>query len=164
MPGAARREIVADGEVGVYHCVARCVRRAYLCGKDHVTGKNFDHRKDWVRQGLERLAGAFAIDVCSFAIMDNHLHVIIRQRPDVAKQWSSEEVTRRWRMIFGKFPKTRQDRRRLDIQVEVESADIKLVKQRRQRLASLSWFMRCLCEPIARRANPGSSMSSPNQM
>ena len=153
MPGAARREIVADGEVGAYHCMAWCVRRAYLCGKDKLSGKSFEHRKDWVRQALERLAGSFAIDISGFAIMDNHLHVIVKQRPDLAKEWSAKEVTGRWRTIFGKPPKTKSEREAFDLLVDVESRDSKLVKLRRQRLASVSWFMRCLCEPIARRAN-----------
>ena len=153
MPSVTRREIVADGEVGAYHCTARCVRRAFLCGMDRLTGKNFDHRKKWVHQSLERLAGSFAIDISTFAIMDNHLHVIIRQRPDVAKEWSAHEVTRRWRTIFGKLPNTKSEREAFNLLVELESRDIKLVKLRRSRLANVSWFMRCLCEPIARRAN-----------
>ena len=153
MPGSARREIVAEGEVGVYHCMARCVRRAFLCGKDRLTGKDCSHRKEWVRTGLERLAGSFSIDISGFAIMENHLHVILRQRPDVAKGWSAEDVTRRWRMIFGAPPKTKQERERFETVVAVESQDAKLVKLRRARLSSVSWFMRCLCEPIARRAN-----------
>ena len=153
MPGAARREIVAEGEVGVYHCMARCVRRAFLCGKDRLSGKDYTHRKEWVRAGLERLAGSFAVDISGFAILDNHLHVIVRQRPDVAKGWSAEDVTRRWRLIFGSPPKTKQERERFETVVAVESQDAKLVKLRRARLSSVSWFMRCLCEPIARRAN-----------
>ena len=153
MPGSARREIVADGEVGAYHCMARCVRRAYLCGRDSLTGKSFEHRKQWIEQSLEQLAGAFAIDVSSYAVMDNHVHVILRQRPDIAKAWSAEDVTRRWRSIFGKPAQTKQERDRLQLLVDAESANPKLVRERRQRLASISWFMRCLCEPIARRAN-----------
>ena len=153
MAGAPRREIVAAGEVGAYHCMARCVRRAYLCGKDKLTDKDFSHRKDWVRDSLERLAGAFAIDISGFAIMDNHLHVIVRQRPDLAKGWSPVDVTQRWRMIFGKPPRTKSEREAFQTLVDVEARDSKLVKLRRQRLASVSWFMRCLCEPIARRAN-----------
>jgi hypothetical protein len=38
MPTYARRHIVVEDEVGVYHCVARCVRRAFLCGVDSYTG------------------------------------------------------------------------------------------------------------------------------
>jgi len=69
MPAYARSEIVASGEVGIYHCIARCVRRAFLCGQDVVTGRNFDHRRRWVESRLEALAGIFAIDVCGFAIL-----------------------------------------------------------------------------------------------
>ena len=64
MPSYARKEIVPDGEVGVYHCVNRCVRRAWLCGDDPVSGRSYQHRKDWIRDRLEELAGSFAVDVC----------------------------------------------------------------------------------------------------
>ncbi len=149
----ARREIVADGEVGAYHCIARCVRRAFLCGKDELTGKSFDHRKQWVRDRLEQLAGVFAIDVGGFAVMDNHLHVILRVRPDVVEHWSAEEVTGMWRSIFGKRPVTPKERTSLKMQIEIESADEKLVALRRNRLTNVSWFMKALVEPIARWAN-----------
>ncbi len=37
-----RYEVVAEGEERTYHhCISRCVRRAYLVGKDKVTGKNY---------------------------------------------------------------------------------------------------------------------------
>ena len=102
MPAYARREIVDASQVGIYHCVSRCVRRAFLCGEDPLTGRNFDHRKDWIRARLEELAGAFAIDVLGFAVMSNHLHVMLRIRPDVASQFSDEEVARRWLRVFRK--------------------------------------------------------------
>jgi hypothetical protein len=100
MPAYARSEIVAEGEVGVYHCVARCVRRAFLCGFDAVSGKSFEHRKGWIRQRLEELAGIFGIDLCGYAVMGNHLHVIVRTRPDVTAAWSEEEVAERWWRLF----------------------------------------------------------------
>ncbi|MFH1139834.1 MAG: transposase, partial [Pseudomonadota bacterium] len=80
----ARQEIVPDGVEGIFHCVVRCVRRAFLCGKDPYTGKSFEHRRDWVRDRLELLAGSFAMEICAFAVMSNHLHVILRTRPDWA--------------------------------------------------------------------------------
>ncbi len=64
MPSYARKEIVAEGEVGIYHCLNRCVRRAWLCGNDPVSGKNYDHRKQWLQDRLEELAASFRIDVC----------------------------------------------------------------------------------------------------
>src|SRR6186713_3368417 len=153
MPAFARHQIVAKGEIGAYHCIARCVRRAFLCGKDPVSGKNFEHRKAWARDRLQRLAEAFAIDVGAYAVMANHLHIVLKQRPDLAKECSAEEVTRRWRHAF---PKVRDDEGLSEparLMLEAEAADPKLVAQRRERLSDLSWFMRGLCEPIARRAN-----------
>jgi REP element-mobilizing transposase RayT len=72
-------------EVGVYHCINRCVRRAFLCGVDPLTGKNFDHRKDWIQGRLQFLAGHLGIDILGFAVMSNHVHVILRNRPDIVK-------------------------------------------------------------------------------
>jgi hypothetical protein len=96
MPARARKEIVDEVEIGFYHCYSRCVRRAYLCGEDPYTGQNYDHRKDWVDQRLKFLASVMAVEVTSFAVMDNHLHTVLRNRPDLAKQWSDKEVARRW--------------------------------------------------------------------
>ena len=87
MARLARTEMVPETEVGVYHCVQRAVRSAFLCGEDLATGKNFDHRKEWIRARLEHLAGQFGIEVLSFAVMSNH-YVILRNRPDVVQGWS----------------------------------------------------------------------------
>jgi hypothetical protein len=154
MPAYARREIVREGEVGVYHCMARCVRRAFLCGQDALTGRSFEHRKGWIRRRLEELAGIFAIDVCSYAVMGNHLHVIVRTRPDVTAVWSDAEVAARWWRLFPR----RRDEQGLPAEPEPHElamlvADPGAAGERRRRLGSLSWLMRCLCEPIARRAN-----------
>ncbi len=96
MPAYARREIVATDHIGVYHCIARCVRRAFLCGDDPATGKNYDHRKGWIRDRLQTLASAFAIEVCGYSVMSNHFHVVLRVRPDLAGAWSDDEIAARW--------------------------------------------------------------------
>ncbi|MGH7193608.1 MAG: hypothetical protein ACREJM_08765, partial [Candidatus Saccharimonadales bacterium] len=70
--------------VGVYHCMARCVRRAFLCGFDRYSGQNFDHRKTWVRQRLKQWAGIMAVDVLGFSVLSNHSHLLLRISPDIA--------------------------------------------------------------------------------
>ena len=96
MPAYPRKQIVADDEVGLYHCSNRCVRRAFLCGVDPLTGNDYDHRKDWIHQQLQHLASIFAIELCSYAVMSNHFHLIVRTRPDLVQGWSDEEVALRW--------------------------------------------------------------------
>ena len=100
MPACARRQIVVEEEVGVYHCIARCVRRALLCGIDPYTGQDFSHRKDWIVDRMRELAVLFAIEVCDYSVMSNHLHLVLRIRPDIAGQWSDDEIALRWCRVF----------------------------------------------------------------
>ena len=87
MPAYARSQIVEPAAVGIYHCVNRCVRRAFLCGEDAHAGRSFEHRREWIRHRLETLAGLFAVEVLGFCVMANPIHVILRIRPDLAGQW-----------------------------------------------------------------------------
>ncbi len=106
MPAYPRSQIVPTDEVGIYHCIARCVRRAFLCGVDPFSGRDYEHRKDWIRQRLEQLAAIFAIEICGYAVMSNHLHLILRVRPDLAQDWSDEELALRWVRLFRHGSKT----------------------------------------------------------
>ncbi len=72
MPTYARGQIVVEDMVGVYHCIARCIRRAFLCGIDPYTGQDYSHRKEWILDRLRELAGLFAIEVCGYSVMSNH--------------------------------------------------------------------------------------------
>ncbi|MFN0127109.1 MAG: transposase [Verrucomicrobiales bacterium] len=148
----ARRLLVEPAEGGVFHCFSRCVRRAYLCGWDKYSGRDFEHRRDWVRDRVLELANVFAVDVYAYSVMPNHLHVILGLDLARARGWTDAEVARRWLTLFpGPGGKRGQPPN--------ESAILALcqepgrVAQCRERLADLSWFMRCLNEPIARRAN-----------
>jgi REP element-mobilizing transposase RayT len=140
--------IVPDGEDCVVHVISRCVRQAWLCGKDKATGRDYGHRRGWVKDRIQQLAGVFAVEVCAYAVMSNHSHMVLWCRPGVAAAWSAEEVARRWLMVFG-------PRRRAWTEQEIAgfARDDKQVAEWRARLSSVSWFMRCLNECIARQAN-----------
>ena len=83
-----------------YHCISRCVRRAFLCGKDKSTGQNFDHRRGWVEDKMLALSQVFAIDVCAYAVMSNHTHIVICVDEATAKLWSNREAIERWHQLF----------------------------------------------------------------
>ena len=100
MPRPLRDEQFSADEISICHCVQRCVRRAFLAGVDAQSGIDYSFRKEWIRRRLEALASVFGIDVLSYAIMSNHLHVILRNRPDVVQTWSDEEVAIRWLRVF----------------------------------------------------------------
>jgi REP element-mobilizing transposase RayT len=134
----ARRQQISLEHTHHYHCISRCVRRAFLCGKDHYSGKDFGHRRQWLEEQLAFLAQLFAIDLIAYAIMSNHYHVVIRVNVDQSRKWSDDEVVARWSKLF-----------RVNDAIE----DPGLVNEWRDRLSSISWFMRCLNEPLARWAN-----------
>jgi hypothetical protein len=86
--------------------------------------------------------------------MSNHLHIVLRNRPDLARQWSDDEVALPWRKIFPHRDELTGDRREPNHHdVAALTADGNRLATLRSRLASLSWFMRCLCEWVARKAN-----------
>ena len=153
MPRSHRIEQFDPAEVCIVHTIQRCVRRAFLAGKDHATGKDYSFRKEWIRRRMEALASVFAVDVLSYAIMSNHIHQILRNRPDVCAQWTDEEVAIRWLRVFPgrRLEEHLAEPTHSDVQTLVRDKE-KLAEVRR-RLSDISWFMRALAEPIARMAN-----------
>lgn len=154
MPAGPRADVVAKGEVGVYHCWNRCVQRALLCGADPLTGRDYEYRREWIQQTEQLLASLFAVEVAFHAELSNHIHVIVRTRPDVAGSWSDEDVVKRWLSI------TKLKRHGADSLVEPTPEEMHCEQQKpnrltelRQRLADVSWFMGTLCEAISRRCN-----------
>ncbi|AVP97408.1 hypothetical protein C7S18_09470 [Ahniella affigens] len=91
----ARERTVPTNCSGYYHCVSRCVRRAWLCGYDKVNDKNHDYRRQWVEDRLMALAEAYSVSIYAYAVMSNHLHVVVKVDAVAAQDWSDEEVARR---------------------------------------------------------------------
>ncbi len=154
MPRVNRREIFAQDEIQAFHLVNRCVRRTRLFGKEKKSGKDYSHRKQWIRERLEVLAGIFGLDILGFAVLSNHLHVIVRTRPDLVKAWSDDEVALRW---WNLFPQRRNKDGSPAEPTDAELSHIRNntsgMKEKRRRLSNVSWFMKCLTEPIAKRSN-----------
>jgi len=149
----ARSDQFIPGEIAVVHAVQRCVRRAFLAGIDPVSGKDFSFRREWIRRRMEALASVFGIDVLTYAVMSNHIHLILRNRPDVVAQWSDEQVAIRWLRVFPgrRLEEHLAEPTQNDVQMLVNQPErLALI---RQRLSDISWFMRALSEPIARMAN-----------
>ncbi|MCC2607880.1 transposase [Planctobacterium marinum] len=155
MPKARKAQICLE-DTPYYHCVSRCVRRAFLCGEDKQTGVSYEHRRQWVEDRIHFLSQIFAIDVCAYAVMSNHTHLVLHIHKDLSDSWDTEEVIRRWhRLSNGTLlshqylnPEQRKQIHESQLFTIEETADIW-----RKRLTDISWFMRYLNEYIAREAN-----------
>lgn len=150
--GYARKNLVSLQDTPYYHCVARCVRRAWLWGIDEYAGKNYSHRKRWVIERLEQLCAAFAIEVCAYAVMSNHYHLVLYVDRERARSWTRQEVVERWTMLFRAPTLVKRWLNGEALEAEKSVAEA-LIEGWRTRLHDISWFMRCLNEHLARLAN-----------
>ena len=149
----ARSSLISASDTPYYHCVSRCVRRAFLCGYDTHSQTDYEHRRRWLETKLHQVANVFSIKLCAYAVMSNHYHAVVHIRSDDATLWSKRDVVRRWHSLFkgsylsGCFAAgdslTSAQQKVLDQDIEIW----------RNRLCSLSWFMKVVNESIARRAN-----------
>jgi len=127
--------------------MSRCVRGASLLGKES------SDRKAWLEKRIEELAQIFAIGVGGFSVMDNHFHLLLRLDPEVAAEWSDEEVVRRWGLLCPQRDNKRQPLPVSEEWVQARLKDTAWVANVRERLQSISWFMKFLKEPLSRQAN-----------
>ncbi len=84
----ARSAIAPPGSSGYYYCVSRCVRRAFLCGVDRLTGQDFEHRRAWIVARMYELASIYAERVLAFAAMSNHMHLALHFDPARVEAWT----------------------------------------------------------------------------
>jgi len=148
-----RSALVSLEATPYYHCISRCVRRAYLCGMDRYSGRSFDHRKPWLLERLALLSSIFAIDIAAYAIMSNHFHLVLHIDRARALSWSDDEVLHRWTRLYKGPPvvQTYLAGQTLDpLELDLLAAETRAI---RDKLSSISKFMAALNEYMARKAN-----------
>lgn len=144
----ARKYQILSGQPGFYHCFGRCVRRAFLCGQDRLSGRDFSHRRRWMVERLALLSSAFAIDVYAYAIMNNHWHVVLFVDPERTQTWSDEDVIARWKSLYRWRHPDAETRLPTPEQLGAQQ-----LARWRERLGDVSWFMKSIHEPLARLSN-----------
>ncbi len=149
----ARSTQISLQDTAHYHCILRCVRRAFLCGEDAYSGQSFEHRRVWIVERMWLLSQVFAIDVCAYAIMSNHYHLVLHINTATAESWTDEEVAQHWTTLY-KTPLlvSRWLNGELKSKGEINKT-LELIGEWRERLTDISWFMRNLNEYVAREAN-----------
>jgi len=149
----ARKRLVSTEMTPFYHVVSRCVRRQFLCGLDPLTGRDYSGRKQEIKDRLGLLSEVFAVDICAYAILSNHYHLVLHVDPERCMAWDELEVARRWTRLFRGPTLVRAFAKGQSLTDAQRKVVQKHLADYRTRLGSLSWFMKCLNEPIARQAN-----------
>ena len=150
--GYARKNLVSLQDTPYYHVIGRCVRRAWLWGHDEYAGKDYSHRKQWVIERLEQLCSIFPIEVCAYAVMSNHYHLVLHVDSERARKWSREEVVERWTVLFRAPTLVKRWQRGEALEAERQAAEahhrrLALTLMRHQLVHAV------LNEHLARRAN-----------
>ena len=149
----ARKQLISIEATSYYHCVSRCVRRSFLCGEDKQNQVSYEHRREWIANKMHSLSRLYCIDICAYAIMSNHYHLVVNINQNRAIALSNHQVVERWgsahhlpliiqRWLHGQ----------LTSQSEHEKC-IELIEIWRERLWNLSWYMKELNYDIACKAN-----------
>lgn len=149
----ARSQQVCLEATSYYHCVSRCVRRTFLCGYDELSQRDFEHRRGWIQSRIKKLSQVYCIDICAYAVMTNHYHLVVHINKEQADALSNSDVIERWGALhFIPALIQRWLKHELKGEAEQEAAE-EIVQVWRERLYSLSWFMRELNFDIAMKAN-----------
>ncbi|MCX2796485.1 transposase [Microbulbifer thermotolerans] len=151
--GLPRKSLISLEATPYYHCVSRCVRRAFLCGRDERTGRCFEHRRQWIEDRLLELAEVFALDICAYAVMSNHYHVVLHINAAQAEAWTLREVVDRWHQLCKGSPLSQRYAHNETLNAAELARLEEVATEWRARLMDISWFMRMLNESIAKQAN-----------
>lgn len=148
-----RSHLIDTENPGFYHLMSRCVRRAWLCGDDILTGRNFDHRREWIENRILQLGEIFSVAIYGYAVMSNHYHLVLKVDPIATNNWSDQEIAERWLQLCPPKKSGQEDKTTLELSIKALLLQPDRIQVLRQRLGSLSWLMRFINEPLARLAN-----------
>lgn len=147
----ARKQLISIVDTPYYHVITRCVRRAFLAGFDKPTKTSFEHRRQWIVDRMMFLSEVFSIHICSYAVMSNHYHIVVKVSDN--KQWHTRQIFATWNKLYS-LPYLAEKFMRNEMTSKAELRQVKkLAKKYRKRLMNISWFMKCLNEYIAVKAN-----------
>ena len=152
MPKPRKQQVCIEA-TPYYHCVSRCVRKAFLCGYDSYSQTSYEHRRDWIEQELLHQAQVFAIDIAAYAVMSNHYHVILHINQTTAENWSFDEVIERWHLLYKGNSLSQRYLTSSEFSDAERAKLSEFVELWRERLMDIGWFMGRLNEKIARQAN-----------
>ena len=145
-----RRNLVDLSECSCYHVISRCTRQLHLLG---TCAESRAERKGMLLDQLGRLASFTAVGVAGWSVMDNHLHLLLKVDTEAARGWSKREVARRW---LGLHPARDGYFRPVPVSDELVDAfveDAEAVKTAREKLASISQFMKELKQTLTQAIN-----------
>lgn len=154
MTGAARKQTVDPTQVQVFHCWNRCARQIHAFGVDQQTGKDNSHRAFWIEDHERAFARLFFIDIGFHAEMSNHFHLILRTRPDAARECGAREIVRRALCVNHMVRHGTCEIPEIAPQtIQAKAKNAAYVNRQRRRLSDLSHYMAAVDESIARRVN-----------
>lgn len=150
-----RSQEISPNEVQTIHIYNRSVRRAFLCGNDFLSGRDYSHRKEWLQSRMEELASIFAFDIATFAIQSNHFHLVVRSRPDIVRTWTDKEAVLKNLRLAGDRWFLEDGSQRKSTQAEVERIlkDQNEIARIRTKLSNVSSLMSYFNRSIACRCN-----------
>ncbi|MCP4878585.1 MAG: transposase [Gammaproteobacteria bacterium] len=148
-----RKALISLTDTPYYHITSRCVRRAFLCGVDHYSGRNYEHRRQWIVDRIRLLSSLFAIDVCAYAVMSNHYHLVLKLCPAQMDDLDDDQIMERWCALFRGPLLVQRYRSGEPLSAPEKLTVSDITRVWRGKLANISWFMRCLNQTIARQAN-----------
>jgi hypothetical protein len=137
----SRESLISLSDTPYYHCISRCVRRAFLCGDDRYSGQSFEHRRQWVVDRIRYLTDVFSIEVAAYGILSNHYHIVLYVNEREISDCTDSDICERWSKIYSLSPIVlRWQKGELSSDTQKEVA-LSVIAEWRNRLSSISWFI-----------------------